>query len=272
MASLRALVFHSLSFQTSIWGSKHQKASYLIVFAFLMKRKMGSSFVIGSCIATVFLVFVMKAFMGKKSRESCHSSVAYLAKHGHLRFDRRDIMMTCFNNPMIKVGKKNSTVEMCGKVYHLAPVTLTEEEQTTHQRRRFKGIQSLMSPNVDFDTVRWIPVSHPFATTARDIDEDLAQINVHQKHGVPFRIKAKHEVMQRKLEALHSEQKLNNLAIDSSNAKDFERAFKSYPKSPEQRGEKSFLNGQERNSKPPSSERPPISSRSTSSSEEIQNP
>ena len=67
-----------------------------------------------------------------------------------------------------------------------------------------KGTQSLLSPDFDPDTVQWIPTNHPFSTTARDINEYLAQTNVHQKHGVPFRIKAKHEVMQRKLEALHS--------------------------------------------------------------------
>lgn len=59
-------------------------------------------------------------------------------------------------------------------------------------------------PDVDPDTIRWIPANHPFATTASDIDEDLAQNNVYQKHGVPFRIQAEHEALQRKLEALQS--------------------------------------------------------------------
>jgi hypothetical protein len=52
-------------------------------------------------------------------------------------------------------------------------------------------------PDVDPDTVRWIPSNHPFATTAGDIDEDLAQTNVYQKHGVPYRIQAEHEALQR---------------------------------------------------------------------------
>jgi len=120
-----------------------------------------------------------------------------------------------FNNPFVKVGKSNSTVEMCGKVYRLAPVTLTEEQQATHQRRRSRAYQwkrpsiflregDSVPPDVDPDTVRWIPANHPFATTATDLDEDLAQNNVYQKHGVPFRIQAEHEALQKKLEALQN--------------------------------------------------------------------
>lgn len=55
--------------------------------------------------------------------------------------------------------------------------------------------------------------------------------------------------------------------IDSSNAKDFERAFKT----PE-RGEESFLNEHAGNSKATLPERGPNSSGTTSSSEEIQKP
>ena len=120
-----------------------------------------------------------------------------------------------FNNPLVKIGKSNSTVEMCGKVYRLAPVTLTEEEQSIHQKRRSRAYQwkrptmflkegESIPADVDPDTIRWIPANHPFATTASDIDEDLAQNNVYQKHGVPFRIQAEHEALQRKLEALQS--------------------------------------------------------------------
>lgn len=118
-----------------------------------------------------------------------------------------------FNNPLVKVGKKKSTVEMWGEVYRLAPVTLTKEEQAIHRRRRSGAYQwkrpamflrdgDTIPPDVDPDTVRWIPANHPFATTATDNHEDLAQTNVYQKHGVPFRIQAEHEALQRKLEAL----------------------------------------------------------------------
>lgn len=106
-------------------------------------------------------------------------------------------------------------MEMCGKVYRLAPITLTKEQQTIHQKRRSRAYQwkrptiflkegDLIPPDVDPDTVRWIPANHPFATTANDIDEDLAQNNVYQKHGVPFRIRAEHEALQKKLEALQN--------------------------------------------------------------------
>lgn len=120
-----------------------------------------------------------------------------------------------FNNPMVKISKSNSTVEMCGKVYRLAPVTLTREQQNVHIKRRSRAYQwkrptiflkegDAVPPDVDPDTIRWIPANHPFATTVSDIDEDLAQTNVYQKHGVPFRIKAEHEALQRKLESLQN--------------------------------------------------------------------
>lgn len=120
-----------------------------------------------------------------------------------------------FNNPMVKVGKGNSTIAMCGKVYRLAPVTLTEKEQATHQKRRSRAYQwkrptiflkegDSIPPDVDPDTIRWIPSNHPFATIASDIDEDVAQDNMYQKHGVPFRIQAEHDALQRKLEMLQN--------------------------------------------------------------------
>ncbi|PON33091.1 multiple chloroplast division site [Parasponia andersonii] len=253
-----------------------------------IKRQVGSSFAIGFCIATTFWVLAVKFFIGRrKSMDNPPGSVAHLVRRGQLRSDRRGITRPLkyddpFNNPLVKVGKSNSTVEMCGKVYRLAPVTLTEEQQAIHQKRRSRAYQwkrptiflkegDSIPPDVDPDTVRWIPANHPFATTANDIDEDLAHNNVRQKHGVPFRIQAEHEALQRKLEALQGEQKLNKLMIDSSNAKDFERAFKSPPKSPEQ-GDESFLNEHAGNSKATFPERPPNSSGITSSSEEMQNP
>ncbi|CAH8284176.1 unnamed protein product [Eruca vesicaria subsp. sativa] len=58
--------------------------------------------------------------------------------------------------------------------------------------------------------VKWIPANNPFATTVNDIDQDFAQKNVYQKDGVPFWLRAEHEAIQRKLDALQNE-KLNNL-------------------------------------------------------------
>lgn len=234
----------------------------------LMKRLSGTNFAIGLCIATTLMFIVVRVYAAKKSRNSRPGSVADLVRRGQLRSDRRGISRPLeyddpFNNPLVKVGNSNSTVEMCGKVYRLAPVTLTTEQRATHQKRRSRAYQwkrpttflkegDLVPPDVDPDAVRWIPANHPFATTTSDIDEDLAQTNVYQKHGVPFRIQAEHEALQRKLEALQKDQKFNNLAIDPGAAKDFERPFKSHLKS-DDHVEQKPSNGQV-GSKPPLSD------------------
>lgn len=211
---------------------------------FVMKKSSGNNIWIGiSIVATVLLVSI-RAYAVRKSRDDRPAgSVSDLVRRGQLRSgDRRGISKSLnyedpFNNPFVKLGKGSSTVEMCGKVYKLAPVTLTEKEQSIHQKRRSRAYQwkrptvflkegDTVPPDVDPDTVRWIPANHPFATTVSDIDQDLAQNNVYQKQGVPFRIRAEHEAMQKKLEALQNEEKLNNLGIDSQNARDFQRPFK----------------------------------------------
>lgn len=199
------------------------------------------------CVATSCLVLAVRVYVNfaNKSGYKRHvsGSVADLIRRGQLKSDRRGISRPLkyedpFNNPLVKVGKGSSTVEMCGKVYRLAPVTLTQEQQAVHQKRRSRAYQwkrptmflkegDIMPPDVDPDTIRWIPANHPFATTVSDIDEDLAQTNVHQKHGVPFRIKAEHEALQKKLESLQKEQKFEKLVLDPATAKDFERPFKS---------------------------------------------
>ncbi|XP_073053192.1 LOW QUALITY PROTEIN: protein MULTIPLE CHLOROPLAST DIVISION SITE 1-like [Primulina eburnea] len=210
----------------------------------------GMNITIGLCIVATMLIVVVRGYTARKSRNSRSGSLADLVRRGQLKSDRRGISTPLkyddpFNNPMIKVGKNNSTVEMCGKVYRLAPVTLTGEQQTIHQKRRSRAYQwkrptiflregESVPPDVDPDTVRWIPSNHPFATTSSDIDEDLAQNNVYQKNGVPFRIQAEHEALQRKLEALQNEQKLSKLMIDPAAARDFERPYKSSMKSENQ--------------------------------------
>ncbi|KAL0366509.1 UNVERIFIED_CONTAM: protein MULTIPLE CHLOROPLAST DIVISION SITE 1 [Sesamum radiatum] len=202
----------------------------------------GMNFTIGLCIVATMLVVVVRGYASRRSSNSRPGSVADLVRRGQLRSDRRGISTPLkyedpFNNPMVKVSKSNSTVEMCGKVYRLAPVTLTDEIQSIHQKRRSRAYQwkrptiflkegEPIPPDVDPDTIRWIPANHPFATTSSDIDEDLAQNNVYQKHGVPFRIQAEHEALQKKLEALQNEQKLNKLVIDPAAARDFERPLK----------------------------------------------
>ncbi|CAN8292191.1 unnamed protein product [Cochlearia groenlandica] len=209
---------------------------------FVMRKCSGNSVWIGICIAATVLIAAIRAYVVRKSRDKRPTgSVSDLVRRGQLRSgDRRGISKAYedpFNNPFVKVGKGSSTVEMCGKVYRLAPVTLTEKEQTIHQKRRSRAYQwkrptvflkegDSVPPDVDPDTVRWIPANHPFATTVSDIDQDLAQTNVYQKQGVPFRIRAEHEAMQKKLEALQNEEKLNNLGIDNQNARDFQRPYK----------------------------------------------
>ncbi|KAK1321103.1 hypothetical protein QJS10_CPA03g02454 [Acorus calamus] len=220
------------------------------VGSFTVRRPKSATFSVGVVVAIVLLVGVLRRIIGGKSDNGRRGgSVADLVRRGHLKSDRRGISKPLsyedpFNNPLVKVGK-NSTVEMYGKVYRLAPVTLTEEQQTIHQKRRSRAYQwkrptvflkegDPVPPDVDPDTVRWIPANHPFATTVSDIDENIAQNNVYQKHGVPFRIKAEHEALQKKLEALQKEEKLHGVTIDPNTIQEFERPFQSPPKPPGQ--------------------------------------
>ncbi|XP_020219210.1 protein MULTIPLE CHLOROPLAST DIVISION SITE 1 isoform X2 [Cajanus cajan] len=239
ISNLRSQLKHH-SFN-SIAKFHHRLVTSISMPPFLLNRNGGSNFPIWVCVAVVVLIAAVRVVSRKKERPG---SVADLVRRGQLRSDRRGISRPLkyedpFNNPFVKVGKSDSTVEMCGKVYRLAPVTLTQEQQATHQRRRSRAYQwkrptvflkegDEVPPDVDPDTVRWIPANHPFATTATDLDEELAQNNVYQKHGVPFRIQAEHEALQRKLEALQNGEKLNKLVIDPSNAKEFERPFNSH--------------------------------------------
>ncbi|XP_054818736.1 protein MULTIPLE CHLOROPLAST DIVISION SITE 1 [Prosopis cineraria] len=218
-----------------------------------------SKFWILLCVAVVVLVTAVRAFVVRKSRYKRPGSVADLVRRGQLRYDSRGISRPLkyedpFNNPLVKVSKSKSTVEICGKLYRLAPVTLTEEQQAIHQRRRSRAYRwkrptmflkegDSLPPDADPDSIRWIPANHPFATTAADIDENLAQNNVYQKHGVPLRIKAEHEALHRKLEALENEQTLNRLMIDPADGQDFERTLKSHAKSNAQ-AEKTSINNQ----------------------------
>ncbi|KAK6116799.1 hypothetical protein DH2020_049429 [Rehmannia glutinosa] len=236
--------------QRNVVAKLQESIGSLPVLVFSTGKPSGINFTIGLCIVATMLAVVVRGYVTRKTSNSRPGSVADLVRRGQLRSDRRGISTPLkyedpFNNPMVKVSKTNSTVEMCGKVYRLAPVTLTDEIQTIHQRRRSQAYQwkrptiflkegESVPPDVDPDTVRWIPANHPFATTSSDIDEGLAQNNVYQKHGVPFRIQAEHEALQRKLEALQNDQKLNKLVIDPAAARDFERPLKSHMKSENQ--------------------------------------
>ncbi|KNA09306.1 hypothetical protein SOVF_154890 [Spinacia oleracea] len=235
----------------------------------VINRQSGANLVLGFCIATTCLIIAVRVYVARRLRETRPGSVADLVRRGQVRSDRRGISNPLkyedpFNNPLVKISNSNSTVEMCGTVYRLAPVTLTEEQRSIHQKRRSRAYQwkrpkvflkegDSIPPDVDPDTVRWIPANHPFATTVSDIDEDLAQNNVYQKRGVPFRIQAEHEALQKKLEALQSEQKFSKLVIDPVNAKDFERAYRTQSKSHE-RTENGIHSSQPDESQPPKSD------------------
>ncbi|KAL9259442.1 MULTIPLE CHLOROPLAST DIVISION SITE 1-like protein [Drosera capensis] len=186
----------------------------------------------------------------RKEKEDRPGTVADLVRRGQLRSDRRGISQPLiyddpFNNPLMKTDKGNSTVEICGKVYpfgsyltHRTASHSSEEEVTSLSVEKTDSLPQRrrppVPPVVDPDTVQWIPANHPFATTSCDIDEALAQTNVYHMHGVPFRIRAEHEALQKKLEALQKaspgdfrqltksvhEQKLN-VVIDPVSAKHF---------------------------------------------------
>ncbi|KAI4339969.1 hypothetical protein MLD38_024851 [Melastoma candidum] len=241
---------------------------------YVIKRKSAAGYAIGLCVATAFVFVAVRVYMARKARKSPSGTVADLVRRGQLKSDRRGMSRPLkyedpFNNPLIKAGKRDSTLEMCGKVYRLAPTTLTEEQQDMHKRRRSRAYQwkrpavflkegDPVPADVDPETIRWIPANHPFATTAGEIDEDLAQNNVYQQHGVPFRIKAEHDELQRKLEGLQRDQKLDKLVIDRSSAKNFERPYKLQGKPNEI--DQSPTDGQPTSPSAPESDAQPISS------------
>ncbi|KMZ72119.1 Multiple chloroplast division site 1 [Zostera marina] len=178
-------------------------------------------------IGFALLVIILRQNTVIKNHQTQRGSVINLVKRGHLRSARRGIFRSDglkyddpFNNPLVKKGS-NETMEICGKVYRLAPVTLTKEEQSLHQKRRSHAYNwkrptiylkegDEVPSDVDPDAVKWIPANHPFATTVSDIDEKVAQENVYQKDGVPFRIRAEHEALQKKLETLQNEQMVDS--------------------------------------------------------------
>ncbi|KAL0368759.1 UNVERIFIED_CONTAM: protein MULTIPLE CHLOROPLAST DIVISION SITE 1 [Sesamum calycinum] len=226
------------------------------VFVFSIGKLSGMNFAIGLCIVATMLVVVVRGYASRRSSNSRAGSVADLVRRGQLRSDRRGISTPLkyedpFNNPMVKVSKSNSTVEMCGKVYRLAPVTLTDEIQSIHQKRRSHAYQwkrptiflkegEPIPPDVDPDTIRWIPANHPFATTSSDIDEDLAQNNVPEArcsipHACMTELVGKYCLLiwlfliTRMID--HQtfyllDQKLSKLVIDPAAARDFERPLK----------------------------------------------
>lgn len=195
-----------------------------------LNRDIPVKFAVGLGMVVVFMVIAIKRYVASHSGDSGRGSVSDLVKRGQLRSDRRSISRPLkyddpFNNPLVRAGKRNSIVKMCGKVFRLTPVTLTEEKVLSHQNRRVRAYQwkrptlflkegDPIPPGVDPDTVRWIPANHPFATASNDIDEDFAQKNIYQKRGAPSRVRAEHEALQRKImmETKQNEHDFNPMA------------------------------------------------------------
>ncbi|KAG6543341.1 hypothetical protein Mapa_015255 [Marchantia paleacea] len=164
--------------------------------------------------AAVFMM-AMLGFLAKPRRNG-GGSMADLIRRGQVRSDRgADSELLNyedpFNNPLVKMGTKNPIVRMCGKIFRLAPVTLTDEKVAKHQNRRIQAYKwkrpivflndgDPVPEGVDPEEVRWIPSNHPFATTSNYIDEDLAQKNVYQTRGVPSRVRAEHDALRKKME------------------------------------------------------------------------
>lgn len=263
-----------------------EAVSILPPVVYVMKMPPQNKFIMGLCIAAMVLFIGVRNHMANKAAKRRQpGSVADLVRRGQLRSDRRGISTPLkyedpFDNPLVKISKNNSTVEMCGKVYKLAPVMLTKEQQAVHQKRRSRAYQwkrpsiflkegDPIPPDVDPDTIRWIPANHPFATTNSEIDEDLAQTNVYQKHGVPFRIQAEHEALQKRLESLQNAQKFSKLVLDPSSARDFERPFKLNMKSEEQIEQSSTASNNQVGPKPSNLEKNSGSFRSNPESEEM---
>eukprot|EP01018_Ginkgo_biloba_P028839 Gb_37717 [translate_table: standard] len=199
----------------------------LIPISSKLNRDIPVNFALGVGIAVTFMAIALRRLVARQPGDDEHGSVSDLVKRGQLRSDRRAISRPLkyddpFNNPLVKMSESNSTVRMCGKVFRLTPVTLTQEEVLSHQNRRIRAYQwkrptvflkegEPIPPGVDADTVRWIPANHPFATASNDIDEDFAQKNIYQKRGVPSRVRAEHEALQRKMtmEATENEHQFN---------------------------------------------------------------
>lgn len=200
--------------------------------ATLMKRNSAYYPIVYLSIGFALLTIILRQNTIIKNRQTQRGSVVDLVKRGHLRFDRRGIPKALkyddpFNNPLVKKGRSGETLEICGKAYRFAPVTLTKEEQSLHQKRRSHAYNwkrptvylkegDEVPSNVDPDAVKWIPANHPFATTVCDINEKMVQENVYQKVGVPFRIRVEHEALQKKLEALQNEEMVDKLGSDTT--------------------------------------------------------
>ncbi|KAJ3706844.1 hypothetical protein LUZ61_010549 [Rhynchospora tenuis] len=198
-----------------------------------VRTRFCSKFAMMVYVASVIFFIIARKLMLKQENHVNQGSIADLVRRGQLKSNRRGFTKTGlydnpFNNAFVKMDENNSTAQMFGKVYRLAPTTLTKEQQLTHQERRARAYQwkrpkvflkegDPVPPGVDPDSVRFIPSNHPFASTSSDINEETVRNNVFQKGGVPFRVRAEHEALQKKLEALQDETNIKELAVNLKN-------------------------------------------------------
>nr|CAB3488043.1 unnamed protein product [Digitaria exilis] len=182
-----------------------------------IRRNIGPNFVTGFCLGIAVLAAVARWVIITSQGHDNKGSVADLVRRGQLKSGQRGTAKLRtyddpFSNPLVKIDEDSSTAQMFGKEYRLAPVRLTKEQQEMHQKRRSRAYQwkrptvflregDSLPPDVDPDTVRWIPANHPFAAASSEVDEETAKQNVYQKDGVPSRVKAEHEALQARLEA-----------------------------------------------------------------------
>ncbi|XP_066346177.1 protein MULTIPLE CHLOROPLAST DIVISION SITE 1-like [Miscanthus floridulus] len=189
-----------------------------------IQKNIGPNFVAGFCVGIALLAAAARQVIIRSREHDNRGSVADLVRRGQLKSGQRGVAKLRtyddpFNNPLVKIDEGTSTAQMFGKEYHLAPVRLTKEQQEMHQKRRSRAYQwkrptvflregDSLPPDVDPDTVRWIPANHPFAAASSEVDEETAKQNVYQKDGIPSCVKAEHEALQARLEASNDVSKL----------------------------------------------------------------
>ncbi|XP_062226560.1 protein MULTIPLE CHLOROPLAST DIVISION SITE 1-like [Phragmites australis] len=182
-----------------------------------IRKNIGPNFVAGFCLGIAVLAAAARQVIVRSREHVNRGSVADLVRRGQLKSGQRGIAKLRtyddpFSNPLVKIDEGTSTAKMFGKEYRLAPVRLTKEQQAMHQKRRSHAYQwkrptvflregDSLPPDVDPDTVRWIPANHPFTAASSEVDEETAKQNVYQKDGVPSRVKAEYEAFQTRLEA-----------------------------------------------------------------------
>ncbi|XP_039820188.1 protein MULTIPLE CHLOROPLAST DIVISION SITE 1-like [Panicum virgatum] len=189
-----------------------------------IRRNIGPNFVAGFCLGIAVLAAVARQVKIRSREHDNRGSVADLVRRGQLKSGQRGNAKLRtyddpFNNSLVKIDEDSSTAQMFGKEYRLAPVRLTKEQQEMHQKRRSHAYQwkrptvflregDSLPPDVDPDTVRWIPANHPFAAASSEVDEETAKQNVYRRDGVPSRVKAEHEALQARLKASNDVTKL----------------------------------------------------------------